>query len=190
MRPTNNSTRISRPTVELKLDANPGPELDTRVDPNRNAVRDHQSIAAARPVLSVQVAISRRGIPAARSISRWARVALSRVNAVKHVTIRIVGRAEGRRLNRRFRQRDYATNVLAFAYDQESGDLVLCAPVVAAEARAAGKALRAHYAHLVIHGVLHLQGYDHLRAADARKMEARERTLLAELGYPDPYGDE
>jgi probable rRNA maturation factor len=102
----------------------------------------------------------------------------------------MVGAAEGRRLNRNFRGRDYATNVLTFAYADTqplSGDIVLCAPVIAQEARAQGKALAAHYAHLVVHGVLHLQGYDHATHAQARAMEARETEIVTRLGYPDPY---
>jgi len=106
------------------------------------------------------------------------------------VTLRFVGAREGRALNARYRRRDYATNVLTFVYDAVeplAGDLVLCVPVVRREAREQGKSFRAHCAHLVIHGMLHLQGYDHERAADARRMEARETRLLARLGYSDPY---
>ena len=134
--------------------------------------------------VAVQYAVRRRGLPATVSIDRWARAALGRPIAI---TVRFVGRREGRALNRAFRRRDYATNVLAFAYDRSAGDVVLCAPVIASEARAQKKALRAHHAHLVVHGLLHLQGYDHARAPDARRMEARERAILARLGYPDPY---
>jgi rRNA maturation RNase YbeY len=99
-------------------------------------------------------------------------------------------RDEGRGLNRDWRGKDYATNVLTFDYERDPvvmADLVLCAPVVEREARAAGKALDAHYAHLLVHGVLHAQGWDHERAADARRMEARESALLQALGFPDPY---
>jgi len=97
---------------------------------------------------------------------------------------------EGRALNRRYRGRDYATNVLTFVYDDAvslTGDIVLCAPVIAKEAREQHKTLRAHYAHLVIHGMLHLQGYDHERDADAARMEAREIALLRDLGFANPY---
>ena len=93
-------------------------------------------------------------------------------------------------MNRRYRGRDYATNVLAFVYDDELslvGDIVLCAPVIRREARMQRKTLAAHYAHLVIHGMLHLQGYDHERDDDAARMEAREAALLRALGYGDPY---
>ena len=108
------------------------------------------------------------------------------------VTLRFVGEREGRMLNHRYRGRDYATNVLTFVYDDVAslaGDIVLCAPVVRREARAQHKTLTAHYAHLVIHGMLHLQGYDHERDEDAARMEARERALLARLRYRDPYAD-
>ncbi len=108
------------------------------------------------------------------------------------VTLRFVGEREGRMLNHRYRGRDYATNVLTFVYDDVAslaGDIVLCAPVVRREARAQHKTLTAHYAHLVIHGMLHLQGYDHERDDDAARMEARERVLLARLRYRDPYAD-
>ena len=105
--------------------------------------------------------------------------------------MRIVGAAEARRLNRRYRGRDYATDVLAFSYGGAriplQGDLVLCAPVVAREAREQGKTLQAHFAHLTVHALLHLQGYDHARKRDAARMEAQERRVLAKLGYPDPY---
>lgn len=131
-------------------------------------------------------AVSRRGLPARASLLTWAKAALARP-AKATVTIRFVGRREGRSLNRTYRRRDYATNVLTFAYSRDAGDLVLCAPVVAVEARAQRKPVRAHYAHLVVHGLLHLQGFDHQRDPDARRMQARERTILARLGYPDPY---
>ena len=106
--------------------------------------------------------------------------------------MRFVGLAEGRRLNREYRGRDYATNVLTFVYDdaderQLAGDLVLCLPVLEREARAQQKPLRAHCAHLVIHGALHLSGHDHESDKDARVMEALETDLLASLGYSDPY---
>ena len=107
------------------------------------------------------------------------------------VTVRYVAQAEGRRLNREYRGKDYATNVLTFAYrdDPLAGDVVICAAVVAREARSQGKALRAHHAHLLVHGLLHLQGLDHERSGrEARRMEAREREVLGRLGFGDPYG--
>jgi probable rRNA maturation factor len=118
---------------------------------------------------------------------RWIRHALL---ADGEITVRIVDEDEGRTLNRSYRAKDYATNVLTFDYDSDPvvlADLVLCAPVVEREAAEQGKALEAHYAHLVVHGVLHAQGWDHETAREATRMEAREREILAGLGYPDPY---
>ena len=153
--------------------------------------RDARKAAAAAPPLAlvVQYAAPRRGLPARVRLERWLRAALSRSATV---TIRFVGAREGRALNRSFRDRDYATNVLTFVYENQArhplgGDLVLCAPVVAREAREQGKPLDAHYAHLVVHGALHLAGHDHEREVDARRMEALERRILARLGYADPY---
>jgi probable rRNA maturation factor len=146
--------------------------------------------APARLALAVQYAAPRAGLPARRSLAQWLGAALERA---ARITVRFVGAAEGRRLNRDYRGRDYATNVLTFVYDAAcdgalEGDIVLCAPVVAHEARAQRQAPRARYAHLAVHGALHLQGYDHARAAEAAQMEARERRILARLGFPDPYG--
>jgi len=121
-------------------------------------------------------------------VMRWIRAALA---VPAEITLRIVDEAESRRLNREFRAQDHATNVLTFDYHQEPAvvaDLVLCAPVVAREAREQGKTLEAHYAHLIVHGTLHAQGWDHQRTGEARRMEARESQLLAALGYADPYG--
>ena len=107
------------------------------------------------------------------------------------VTVRFVDDAEGRDLNRDYRGKDYATNVLSFPYESGEricGDLVLCQPVVEAEAREQAKTLEAHYAHMVVHGMLHLQGHDHETGKDdAERMEALERDILKTLGYPDPY---
>jgi probable rRNA maturation factor len=102
------------------------------------------------------------------------------------VNLRVVGGREGRLLNRTFRKKDRPTNVLSFSYGRE-GDVVLCHPVIAREARAQGKTLAAHYAHLVVHGMLHLGGYGHDKAAEASRMEAAEIRLLARLGLPNPY---
>jgi probable rRNA maturation factor len=135
-----------------------------------------------RNSVTVQYAVPRRGVPAAAALARWARAALP----VRALTVRIVGTREARALNRRYRRRDRATNVLSFAYGAE-GDIVLCHPVVAREARAQGKSVRAHYAHLVVHGVLHLHGYVHDDKASARRMEAREIRVLRRLGFADPY---
>ena len=102
------------------------------------------------------------------------------------ITLRIVGAREGRLLNRKFRNKNHATNVLSFS----TGDIVLCHPVIAREARAQGKPIAAHYAHLVVHGVLHLRGYDHKNKREATRMEDAERRILARLGFADPYAVE
>jgi probable rRNA maturation factor len=103
------------------------------------------------------------------------------------VTLRVVASAEGRLLNRSFRRRDYATNVLSFSYGPRHGDVVLCHPVIRKEARAQRKSLAAHYAHLVVHGILHLRGRDHRRRSDAARMERMEIRILRRLGFGDPY---
>ena len=121
-------------------------------------------------------------------VRRWIRHALAQDATV---TVRIVDTEEGQALNRDYRQKDYATNVLTFDYGDQSplaADLVLCAPVVAREAQENGKTLQAHYAHLIVHGTLHAQGWDHETGeADAQAMEARETAILAGLGFADPY---
>jgi probable rRNA maturation factor len=171
--------------------------------------------------VTVQLASSRRGVPHAQSLSRWANAAFAQ-QAFKRVgvksararqvsdtamTIRIVGAAESRKLNRTWRAKDKPTNVLSFPSDPplplprargragrgpadlggELGDLAICAPVVAREAREQGKSPQAHWAHMVVHGVLHLLGYDHENDSDAAVMEAREVKILAQFGYPNPY---
>jgi probable rRNA maturation factor len=125
-----------------------------------------------------------RGAPASARLRAFA---LAAARPGYQVTLRIVGTAEARRLNRAFRKRDYATNVLSFAYGRDQGDLVLCHPVIAREARAWRKELLAHYAHLVVHGMLHLHGRSHARRAAARRMERAEIALLRRLGFGDPY---
>jgi probable rRNA maturation factor len=135
----------------------------------------------------VQYGVAQAKLPAPSALRRWAKAATERDAAV---TLRFVGTREGQTLNALYRGKEYATNVLAFAYDQKpriEGDIVLCAPVVRSEARTQGKSVADHCAHLVVHGMLHLQGYDHDTARDARAMEARETRLLARLGVPDPY---
>lgn len=138
--------------------------------------------------LSVQQPDARlRALLPRHTVARWVRAAL---DAPAELALRIVDEDEGRRLNREFRGRDYATNVLTFDYAREPvvvADIVLCAPVLEREAQEAGIALVAHCAHLVVHGVLHAQGFDHARAAQARVMEARESALLQALGFADPY---
>jgi probable rRNA maturation factor len=137
--------------------------------------------------LSVQFATPSAGLPNPRTLRRWCARTLERDASV---TLRFVGTREGRTLNALFRGKDYATNVLTFVYDDAvplTGDIVVCVPVLRAEARAGGIGLTARCAHLVIHGMLHLQGYDHERDADAARMEARETKLLAAFRYADPY---
>ena len=137
--------------------------------------------------LSVQYASNDADLPLRPQIRRWVRAALFRDATV---TVRFVDAIEGRAINAEYRGKDYATNVLTFVYDDahpRAGDVVLCAPVVRREAAAQGKPLVDHHAHLVVHGMLHLQGFDHERHADAMVMEARETAILAALGVPDPY---
>ena len=137
--------------------------------------------------LSVQYASDAKKLPTRQQFRRWVKIALDQD---VQMALRIVNEAEGRELNRSYRGKDYATNVLTFVYDDTSpiyGDVVICAPVVAREAREQRKDLLAHYAHLTIHAVLHLQGYDHERKRDAERMEARETALMIKLRYPAPY---
>ena len=137
--------------------------------------------------LSLQYACNREGLPLRADFVRWARAALA---GGGQITIRLGDADEGRALNNDYRGKDYATNVLSFPYDMEpvvTGDLVICPAVVAREAAEQGKPLAAHYAHLTVHGMLHLQGRDHDNDEDAQAMEDEEREILAALGYPDPY---
>jgi probable rRNA maturation factor len=141
----------------------------------------------ARLSLSVQYATEQRDVPVRARLRAFAQAALERP---AQVTLRLVDEAEARRLNRDFRGKDYPTNVLTFVYADAvelAGDIVLCAPVIAAEARTQHKELPAHYAHLVVHGMLHLQGYDHERDDEAVVMEGRETEIVTRLGYADPY---
>ena len=131
-----------------------------------------------------------RAALARHRVERWIRHALA---LPAEITVRIVGEDEGRQLNRDYRQKDYATNVLTFDYAQEplvSADLVLCAPVVAREAAEQHKSLQQHYAHLLVHGALHAQGWDHETGEqDAQEMEAYETDILLGLGFADPYAE-
>lgn len=145
--------------------------------------------------LAVQYAGRPACLPAKREVRRWIRAALpAKGKTGGRITVRFVDAEEGLRLNSSYRGKERATNVLSFSYEVRPricGDLVLCAPVVEREASEQGKSLSAHYAHLIVHGLLHLQAYDH--EADERQaaeMEAEERRILAALGYPDPYRDE
>src|SRR5262245_35050786 len=139
-----------------------------------------------RLALSVQHATAAATLPTTAALRRWAKAAQERDCAV---TVRFVGTREGQTLNSLYRGKDYATNVLTFVYDDEAleGDIVLCAPVLRHEAKAQGKTFADHCAHLLVHGMLHLQGYEHDTARTARAMEARETAILATLGVPDPY---
>jgi len=137
--------------------------------------------------LSVQYASNAKKMPTRQQFRRWVKVALERD---VQMALRIVDEIEGRALNLAYRGKDYATNVLTFVYDERLplyGDVVICAPVVEREAKEQGKELLAHYAHLTLHAVLHLQGYDHQKQREADRMEARETALLLKLRYPAPY---
>ena len=145
--------------------------------------------------LSVQYACNTQELPSRVQIRTWVRAALD-VDGQRggQITVRFVDPDEGQQLNHDYRDKDYATNVLSFPYETEPvvcGDLVICAAVVEREAAAQEKPLLAHYAHLIVHGILHLQGYDHETGeADAAQMEDAERRILATLGFADPYAEE
>ena len=138
--------------------------------------------------LSLQVAAPpARALVPRHKVARWLRAALE---VPGEITVRVVGAAEGQALNRDYRAKDYATNVLTFDYSAEPvvvADLVLCAPVLQREARELNIPLEAHYAHLLVHGTLHAQGYDHEVDDEARAMEARETDVMRSLGFADPY---
>lgn len=160
-----------------------------KVAPRARASRKRSSTQSGPRALhlDVQYATTSRNVPDEASIARWVRAAL---RSSAQITVRLVGLKEGRELNRTYRGKDYATNVLTFVMRERppyEGDLALCAPVVTREARAQHKDLTAHYAHLTVHGVLHLQGYEHESDSDAFDMERLETRILKRLGYPDPY---
>jgi probable rRNA maturation factor len=147
----------------------------------------------------ISYGVARKGLPSARSFRRWVDAALAGAKRRKsaELAIRIVGTREGRHLNRDYRGKDYATNVLSFPTEWPEGvslpligDLAICAPVVAREAAEQGKPANHHWAHMTVHGVLHLLGYDHIEDADAEAMEALETRILAKLGINDPYAVE
>ncbi|HZF16531.1 MAG TPA: rRNA maturation RNase YbeY [Steroidobacteraceae bacterium] len=144
--------------------------------------------------VDLQVASRSRRLPTLGKVRRWIRSTLSAARGKRSIGVRVVDRAESRRLNSTYRSRNHATNVLSFpaperqpAGERLLGDLVICAPVVTEEAREQGKPIDAHWAHLVVHGTLHLLGHDHERPKAARAMEAREIRILAGLGYSNPY---
>ncbi len=145
--------------------------------------------------VDVRFGTRRPWVPGPRRLAAWARSAAGARASRRELAIRVVTPGESRRLNRDYRGKDRPTNVLSFPPGTEPrppglaplGDLAICAGVVAREAREQRKALDAHWAHMVVHGTLHLLGYDHERGADAERMERRERAVLARLGFPDPY---
>jgi probable rRNA maturation factor len=148
--------------------------------------------------LEVQRAVADEGdLPSDADLECWSEIALSQDDGLVELVIRLVDEAESRQLNRDYRGKDSSTNVLSFPFEPPEtvpsnllGDLVICAPVVAREARAQDKPLAAHWAHMVIHGVLHLMGYDHQSDDEAQVMEERERRLLHQLHFSDPYIEE
>jgi probable rRNA maturation factor len=147
-----------------------------------------------RLLLEVSFASRRPWVPSMRQFERWALAALPKARKARSLFIRVVGDAASRSLNRRYRGKDKPTNVLSFAGPEHSpegeqllGELVICAPLVAREARAQGKTTTAHWAHLTVHGVLHLLGHDHEQESQARKMESKEIQILDLLGFSDPY---
>ncbi len=148
----------------------------------------------SKATVDVQYAVSADGIPGAESIQQWAVQALSAENAAAELSVRIVDEAEITALNRQYRGKDRPTNVLSFPYEAMPGistnllgDVVICAPVVAGESIAQDKPLEAHWAHMVIHGVLHLLGHDHYKDDAANRMESMEIKLLGGLGFANPY---
>jgi len=152
---------------------------------NSRTLRD--KLPSSKLSLTVQYASCAQHLPTRAQLRRWIGAALQREVSI---TLRIVDEPEGRELNKNYRGKDYATNVLTFVYDDAetlSGDIVICAPVVEREAAAQHKDLLAHYAHLAIHAVLHLQGYEHEDETDAAEMESLETALMLKLHYPDPY---
>lgn len=152
------------------------------------------SRSSTRLDVAVSYGLPRTGLPAAVSFRRWVAAALDGRIRAADLAIRIVDTKEGRSLNRHYRGKDTATNVLSFPAELPDGielpllgDLVLCAPVIAKEAREQGKPLTAHYAHMTVHGALHLLGWDHADDTEAECMEQLEREILADLGIDDPY---
>jgi probable rRNA maturation factor len=144
--------------------------------------------------LEVQRASDETAFPETADLERWVQAALEGIEKTVELVIRVVDETEGRELNQRYRGKNKPTNVLSFTFEappgaesDHLGDLVICAPVVAREAQEQGKALNDHWAHLVIHGVLHLRGYDHQTEDEAQVMESREKSILQELGIKDPY---
>lgn len=151
---------------------------------------------SSTPAVTVQYGVESGDLPPEGDFRDWAAEALADCRPGAELCVRLVGEAEGRALNRAYRGRDQATNVLAFPVELPDGvdspllgDLAICVPVVLAEAAGQGKKARAHFAHLTVHGVLHLLGHDHQAEAEAEAMEAAETAVMARLGFPDPYRD-
>jgi probable rRNA maturation factor len=153
-------------------------------------------LAESGALVHLSYGLGRAGVPSPASFRRWVQAALAgaRRRRPAELSIRIVGTREGRTLNRTYRDKDYATNVLSFPAELPPGlrlpllgDIAICAPVVRREAAEQGKAIAHHWAHLTVHGVLHLMGYDHIVEAEAAKMEALETRILKGLGIADPY---
>ncbi len=147
---------------------------------------------SARPTLSLSLQFAdkrhKEALPR-HKVARWLKAAL---DTDAEITVRLVDAEEGQALNRDYRQKDYATNVLTFDYASEPvvmADLIICSPVIEREAQEQGKDLVAHYAHMLVHGALHAQGWDHIKKKEAEAMEAREREILAQLGFADPYAE-
>ncbi len=164
------------------------PEPKTSITKKAKAAKvQAPQLAMPKLHMQVQYASDAENLPTAAEFKKWARKAL-RVDS--EIALRIVDEAEGRELNKAYRGKDYATNVLTFSLTEEPhlmGDIVICAPVVVSEAASQHKSLKAHYAHLTVHGVLHLHGYDHEIDAQAELMESIETEIVMKLGYPDPY---
>lgn len=146
--------------------------------------------------VEVQLAVDAESLPSARQLNAWALAAWQDPGHDAEVVVRVTDEAESRRLNQEYRGKDRPTNVLSFPFDpvpeidlDHVGDLVICAPVVEREAGEQGKRPEAHWAHMVVHGILHLQGYDHENDAEAAEMESLETEILTALGYPPPYPD-
>jgi len=161
----------------------------TKTDVKRGDRPDPGAALGCGPLrLTVQYRVVDADLPTRPRVRRWVKAALS---CAANVTVRFVGAAEARELNERYRGKGYATNVLSFPYEPPprlAGDVIVCAPVVRDEALSQGKPLEARFAHLIVHGMLHLQGYEHDKDTDAMIMEQEERQILLTLGYPDPYG--
>lgn len=162
----------------------------------RNRVMAPSNSPASAHIVHVNYGVARTGLPSALSFRRWVEAAARGAKRRKAIelSIRIVDAKEGRMLNREYREKDYATNVLSFPVELPPGvslpligDLVICAPVVVRESKEQGKAPNDHWAHMTVHGVLHLLGYDHIEDAEAEAMEALETRILAGLGIDDPY---